>query len=288
MTQDKGTVVISGASTGIGAACAEHLSQRGFTVLAGVRSEADHRRISALNNPHLRPLFLDVTSEESIAEAVEIVSETTGEAGLSALVNNAGIVAAGPIEYVSIDEVRGLFEVNVLGLMATVKAFIPLLRQAQGRVVNIGSISGRSAMPFMSPYASSKFAVEAISDSLRVELRPWNIEVCLLEPGSVSTPLFDKYLASLDAYIEGLPPKAKELYGRCLAGVRTVAVENATKGHTPESIARTVERALTATSPKARYLCGEGPRQMLVLESLPSSMRDWVIDKALRHKGKPT
>src|SRR3954471_14417569 len=173
--QRRGAVVITGASTGIGATCAAHLSSLGFRVFAGVRKPEDAERAREAGH---EPLTIDVTDPESIRSAVEQV----GDAPLSGLVNNAGIAVAGPLEFIPIDEFRRQLDVNVVGQVAVTQAFLPALRRSRGRVVFVGSIAGRSALPFLGAYAASKFAVEAVTDALRVELRPWGIDVAVVEP----------------------------------------------------------------------------------------------------------
>ena len=170
----RGAVVITGASTGIGRACALDLDGRGFRVFAGVRKDEDGERLRS-ERPSIEPLRIDVTDAGEIAAARDRVSEEVGTAGLAGLVNNAGIAVPGPLEHLPIDEFRRQMEVNLVGQVAVTQAFLPLLRTARGRVVNIGSIGGRVALPMLGPYAASKHAMEGISDSLRRELRPWGI-----------------------------------------------------------------------------------------------------------------
>src|SRR5262245_5535409 len=184
-----GKIVITGASSGIGRAM--RLDQLGFHVFAGVRNPADGDALKSKSSERLSPVLLDVTSEDSIARAARSI----GDAPIAGLVNNAGIAVGGPLEMVPIPLWRKQFEVNVIGQVAVTQAFLPLLRVGRGRIVNIGSIAGRSALPFTSPYCSSKFALEGLSDSLRMELRQWGISVSIVEPGSIRTPIWEKSLA---------------------------------------------------------------------------------------------
>jgi NAD(P)-dependent dehydrogenase (short-subunit alcohol dehydrogenase family) len=172
-------VLVTGASTGIGEACALRLAARGIRVFAGVRSESDGASLRQRASDGLTPVLIDVTVPDAIALARGTVADLVGPEGLAGLVNNAGVV----------DEVRKEFDVNVFGAIAVTQAFLPLLRGGRGRIVNMSSISGRIALPFAGPYAASKFALEAISDSWRVELRPWGIRVAIVEPGEVDTPI---------------------------------------------------------------------------------------------------
>ena len=281
----RGAIVLTGAASGLGRVCAFHLRSLGFHIYAGLRTQSGLDAFAQEANEGISPIHLDVTDLRSVEAAAATITSDVGDAGLAGLVNNAGVALAGPIELLSLDQFRRVFDVNVFGLLAVTRALIPLLRQAKGRIVNIGSISGRSAMPFMSPYAASKFALEAISDALRVELRPWEIQVALLEPGSIATPMADKFIEALDEYIADLPPQAHELYGKRLADLRGCAVQSRNTGVAPEKIARIVAHALTARRPKARYLAGSGTRFMLLIEMLPSALRDRIIERYLDKYG---
>jgi NAD(P)-dependent dehydrogenase (short-subunit alcohol dehydrogenase family) len=180
-------VVVTGASTGIGLACARLLAGRGFQVFAGVRKEADAEALRS-EAASLHPVQLDVTDSEGIAEAARTVREAAGP-GLAGLVNSAGVAVTGPLEYLPVDELRTQLEVNLVGQVAVLQAFLPALRLSRGRIVNISSIGGRVALPLAGPYAASKFALEAVSDSLRRELAPWGVRVAVVEPGGVRTPV---------------------------------------------------------------------------------------------------
>ena len=179
-----GTVVVTGASTGIGEAAALHLKELGFEVRAGVRKDEDAERLRAQG---VSPLKLDVTDTSSVAAAAAEVGEE-----VFGLVNNAGVAVSAPVEFVPIDQLRRQLEVNLIGQVAVIQAFLPALRQSHGRIVNISSIGGRIALPLASPYAASKFALEAVSDSLRREVAQFGIEVSLVEPGGVKTPIWKK------------------------------------------------------------------------------------------------
>ncbi len=276
----RGAVLITGASTGLGRAAALRLDSLGFEVFAGVRRPADGEALVA-SAAQIKPVLLDVTRPPQIEEARQKLEDEVQGAGLIGLVNNAGIVVSGPIEFLTTDDFRRQFEVNVFGLLAVTRTLIPLLRRAGGRVVIVGSISGRSAMPFMSPYAASKFALEAIADSMRVELKSSGIGVSLLEPGSIRTPLFNKYLRESERLLESLPEEGRRRYGSYLEKVGRIASRNGARGTPPEKVAETIVHALTAKKPRARYLTGLGPRQMLLLEILPWRVRDWILLRVL-------
>jgi NAD(P)-dependent dehydrogenase (short-subunit alcohol dehydrogenase family) len=274
----KGAVVITGASTGIGEACALYLDQHGFQVFAGVRKSADGEALRAKASANLTPLFIDVTDPAQIAAAVQTVAKAVASAGLGGLINNAGIALGGPLEFLPLSELRRQFEINVIGQVAVTQAFLPLLRQGQGRVVNMSSISGRVALPFFGPYSASKFALEALNDALRLELKPWGIEVICIEPGSVATPIWDKSLNKGDEIADNLPPASEELYGRKLAALRKAVVKTGQRGIPPEKVAAAVHQALTASRPKIRYVVGlDAKLGALIVKLLPDRLRDWLV-----------
>jgi NAD(P)-dependent dehydrogenase (short-subunit alcohol dehydrogenase family) len=277
-----GGIVISGASSGIGRACALHLDKLGFDVFAGVRKEADGERLREEASGRLVPLPLDVTDQASIEAAADKVAGSVGDRGLAGLVNNAGITVSAPLEFVPIDELRKQLEVNVIGQVAVTQAYLSMLRKARGRVVNVSSIGGRVALPFLGPYAASKFAIEGLSDSLRRELRPWGIEVSVIEPGSVATPIWEKGVAAADALIERFPPEAQALYGKAVASMRKAAAEAGNRGLPPEQVARTVEHALTARRPKTRYLVGRDAKMRArIARIVPDRAFDRLIARAM-------
>jgi len=275
-------VVVTGASTGIGAACALQLDGLGFRVFAGIRKPADADALRRRTSDRLTPLSLDVTDAQGVADAARAVSIATGTTGLHGLVNNAGIVVAGALELLPLAEVRRLFEVNVFGQVAVTQAFLPLLRRARGRVVNVGSIAGRMAVPFLGPYAASKFALEALTDSLRVEVRPWGIRVIIVEPGAIKTPLWTKSLAAGEAIVRNLAPEARELYGGAVTAFHKAMTDAERAAIPPEAVARVVLHALTASRPKTRYLIGTDARVQAAATLLPDQLRDYLMVKRLR------
>lgn len=279
---DKKAVLITGASTGIGAACALHLDQLGFWVVAGVRKELDAASLKARSSGRLLPVLLDVTDDTSIKNAQVIVSEQVRSHGLYGLVNNAGIAVAGPLEAVPIPDLRRQLEVNVIGQVAVIQTFLPLIRRAKGRIINMGSIAGRGAMPLMGPYAASKFALEAITDALRLEVQQWGIQVSIIEPGAIATPIWEKsgkWAAELEA---NTTPELRELYREVVTGVRTVVERAAERAIPAEIVARVVEKALTAARPKTRYLVGTDAKlRALMVKLLPDRLSDKVLTWAL-------
>jgi len=274
-------VVVTGASTGIGAACAVWLAQRGWLVWAGVRRSEDGERLRVQGGDGIRPLHLDVTEPGSLEQGAAKVGEALAEGGLAGLVNNAGIAVAGPLEFVGRDQLRKQFEVNVIGLVAATQAFLPLLRQGPGRIVHMGSTSGRLALPFLGPYAASKFAVEALSDAQRVELRPLGIEVINIQPGAVATPIWDKARQSNEAQFAALPPDAQTLYQRPTARLRAQTARAAQRAIPAERVAAVVERALTARRPRTRYPVGGDARLQFLIRRLPDRWRDALIGRML-------
>ncbi len=268
-------VLITGAGSGIGRATARLLCQRGYRVYGGVRREEE---AEALRAEGITPLLLDVTREEDLARAREALQE-----GLYGLVANAGVAVAGPLELVPVAAFREALEVNVLGAFATVKAFLPSLRQSRGRVVLMGSVSGLVALPLMGPYAASKFALEALADALRVELSPFGVRVSLIEPGSVATPIWERSLKRAEAYLEPPPPGTEGVYGRYLEVARRLAERNAQRGLPPERVAEAVLKALESPNPKARYLVAHPARirETLLLRLLSAPWRDRLIARFL-------
>jgi NAD(P)-dependent dehydrogenase (short-subunit alcohol dehydrogenase family) len=275
-------VVITGASTGIGRACALRLERAGWRVFAGVRREEDASSLRSEAGAGLEPLILDVTDETGVRAAAGRVREAVASAGLHGLVNNAGIGVAGPLEFIALEDWRRALEVNVVGQVGVTQAFLPMLRAARGRIVNIGSVGGRSSTPFAGPYAASKFAMEAVTDALRRELRKWGIWVAIVEPGSIATPIWDKAMQDGRAMIEALPPEGRELYGNDLEGVRRAVVKIAARGLPAERVAAAVEHALSANKPRARYLIGrEAKARVLAERILPARAFDAVIARAM-------
>jgi NAD(P)-dependent dehydrogenase (short-subunit alcohol dehydrogenase family) len=266
------TVVVTGASSGIGHACALRLARGGWRVLGGIRRSED---AAALEVHGVTPVELDVTRAEQVAAAAEAAGPD-----VHGLVDNAGIAVASPVELVPLDELRHQLEVNVVGQVASIQALLPALRRTRGRVVLMGSIAGRSALPFLAPYAASKHALEALADSLRVELRPWGISVSIVQPGSIATPIWTKGAARADELRARFPSEAAELYAKRVARFRQVALARG-PGADPDDVARAVEHALTARRPKARYRVGRDAHLRAWIERLPTPVRDRLLAKAL-------
>ena len=283
-------VLVTGASKGIGEACTLRLANDGFRVYAGVRRDADGLALIRQCGDAVKPVQLDVTDATDIAEAAARIGDETGERGLQALVNNAGVAVAGPLEFLPIDELRRQLEVNVTGQIAVTQAFLPLLRSARastkgdhraGRIVFMSSVAGRSALPFMGAYAASKFALEAAADALRIELRPFGLTVSLVEPGVIDTPIWKTSNDIAAANLDRMPPQLDEYYGHIVNALRSRI--DGLKGLPPERVAETVAHALTSRRPRIRYVVGRDARTRIAVHGLlPDRVRDWIIASVMR------
>jgi NAD(P)-dependent dehydrogenase (short-subunit alcohol dehydrogenase family) len=270
------SALITGASTGIGQATALRLCAAGWTVFAGVREvAAGERLVEEARAGQMIPVALDVTDAQLIAQAAERVGQVPD--GLDALVNNAGIGVGGPLELIAPEDLRRQLDVNVLGQIAVTQAMLPALRRAHGRIVFLSSIGGRVAMAFTAPYAASKHAIEAIGDALRVELRTSGVQVALVEPGPVATPIWDKARAEGEQLT--VPANLQREYGHIPAAMNKALKDTAERGVPPEQVARTIERALTARRMKARYLVGRDAKAMVFVRRL---LPDLVFDRVAR------
>ncbi len=275
-------IVITGASTGIGEACALELDRRGFRVFAGVRSEAAGAALRAKASPWLTPIQLDVTEAASIAAAAELVGKAVRETGLTGLVNNAGIAVPGPLEAVPIDALRRQFEVNVIGVVAVTQAFLPLIRKARGRLVNISSVNGSLSMPYMGAYSASKFALEAISDALRTELCPWKIHVALVEPGPIDTPIWNKSMTLADQLVAQADPQVLSFYEKEITGLRRTVDGIVGKASPVDRVVQAVVHALTAERPKIRYFLGFPIRFLFKgFHMAPDRLRDRIARRLM-------
>jgi NAD(P)-dependent dehydrogenase (short-subunit alcohol dehydrogenase family) len=267
-----GAVVITGASSGIGAAIARDLVGRGYMVFGTVRRGEDE---PPLERAGITPLQLDVTEPASVARARDAVVRRLAGRPLAGLVNNAGIPAAGPVELVPLDALRHVLEVNVIGAVAVTQAFLPLLRAAHGRVVNVGSIASRMPLPFMGPYAASKAALDAISQSLRRELLPHGVAVVVVQPGSYQSRIWEK--------VEAMDPSPyrESVYAGALLRFRDLALASGRAAPPPDRVAGAVRRALTMRHPPARMLVVESRLGQYIGELLPERWLDRLIARQL-------
>jgi NAD(P)-dependent dehydrogenase (short-subunit alcohol dehydrogenase family) len=280
------SVLITGTSTGIGRATALHLDALGFRVFAGVRRESDGDSLRAEASPRLEPLCLDVTDGACIEAAAKQLEAALGGNGLQGLVSNAGIAVPGAQEFLDLELLRRQFEVNVVGAVAVTQACLPLLRRGSGRIVAISSQSGFVATPFVGAYAASKHALEALMDSLRMELRPWRIQVSIVEPGNVATPIWEKGRRQGEALRGSLPPRALELYGAVLARLDAVVDASEARAVPPLAVARAVAHALSARRPRTRYRVGLDARATWWLRKLLPAR--WMDPLLLRLLGLPS
>jgi NAD(P)-dependent dehydrogenase (short-subunit alcohol dehydrogenase family) len=272
------TFLVTGASSGIGETTTRVLVGRGHRVFAGVRRPEDAARLTRELGERCVPVLLDTTEATAIVKAAATIA-AAGD--LDGVVNNAGIAVSGPLEFLPLDELRKQFEVNVIGVVAVTQAMLPLLRRTHGRVVIVGSVGGRTALPFVSPYNASKHAIDAIAAGLRMELVPAGVDVSLIEPGAVRTPIWERSDRSAAALLEKLPPRAIELYGTTLERMRKFAEATGKRGIAPEIVANAIVHALEDPHPKTRYTVGRDARIQLALRGLPDRVRERLIRKML-------
>jgi NAD(P)-dependent dehydrogenase (short-subunit alcohol dehydrogenase family) len=272
-----GTVLVTGASSGIGEASALHLKELGFDAVAAVRKDEDAERLAGQG---LRTVRLDVTDADSIAAA----RAELGEGPLAGLVNNAGIAVAAPLEYLPLDQFRHQLEVNLVGQLAVIQRFLPALRAGRGRIVNVASIGGRVALPLVGAYNASKFALEGMSDALRRELLPQGVDVIVIEPGGVKTPIWGKGDQLATELAADMPPEGERLYGSLVAAIRRQTTRIATEtGIEPREVAEVIGHALTAKRPRARYLVGRDAKMRAPAAAvLPARVMDRLVARALR------
>ncbi len=272
-----GSIVITGASSGIGEACALHFHRKGYRVFAGVRRAEDGEALRQKTSERLTPLLMDVTDAQSLREAARSIDRKE----ISGLVNNAGIAVPGPLELIPLERLREQLEVNVVGQVAATQAFLPLLRNGRGRIVNIGSIGGRSVVPMNGPYSASKFALEAITDALRMELAEWGISVSIIEPGAVKTAIWEKSLSEADRIMRDLPAEGLDLYRHLIARIKKLAEGQARSGSLPEEVVKAVDHAMTSAKPKTRYVIGREAKIRVLMNHLPDRKRDQIILKRI-------
>ncbi|HST69749.1 MAG TPA: SDR family NAD(P)-dependent oxidoreductase [Solirubrobacterales bacterium] len=274
------SVLVTGASTGIGRAAALRLDRSGWKVFAGVRKAEDAESLQASASPRLTPVFLDVTDPEQVAAAAELV-ERESEEGLGGLVNNAGVAIPGPLETIPLEDFRHQLEVNLIAYVAVAQALLPQVRRAEGRVVFVSSIGGRIAFPFAGAYHVSKFGTEAMGDVFRQELRPWNLKVSIIEPGSIDTPIWERGQRKGDE-IEAKSPQTKLLYGNAIEKFRKLIEDTAERGIPPEKVARAISHALESKRPKSRYLVGlDAKLQARIMPLVPTSVFDRIVARQL-------
>jgi len=277
------TIVITGTSTGIGKACALHLDKMGFKVYAGVRKQVDGDNLKMEASDKLTPIILDVTDEKSISDAVTLIENETG-GQVFGLINNAGIGRSGVLEVTPVAEIRKVMDVNVIGLMAMTKVMIPILRKNKGRIINVGSTASFLASPGASAYAASKFAVRAITDSLRLELKPFGMSVVLVAPGAVESEIWEKGKAYKSDLRNNVKPEIAQLYIRLIKFGENLI--NDLKKIPADEVAKSVAHALTSAKPKRYYLVGADAKGGAKASSLPKGLLDWIFMKRIQKLGK--
>ncbi|WP_434042915.1 MULTISPECIES: SDR family NAD(P)-dependent oxidoreductase [Sorangium] len=272
-------VIITGASTGIGAATARELARRGFHVLAGVRRDRD---VDAIRGPGIEPLILDITNPDHIlALATRVHGDPQGRA-VRALVNNAAMAVNAPVEVFAIDEWRRLFEVNLFGHIAVTQTLLPALMRSKGRVVNISSVGGKVAMATYGPYAGTKFALEAVSDSLRREIAPLGVQVVVVEPGAVRTEMPGRAIASAHEVASTMTPEQSQRYGGLVQAIIAQTAYHTKSGLPADAAAKVIAKAVTARKPRTRYTVGREAALLTLVRILPDRILDLLFAAALR------
>ncbi|MDP9228087.1 MAG: SDR family oxidoreductase [Actinomycetota bacterium] len=275
----EGAVVVTGASSGIGRATALHLDRQGYTVFAGVRKLKDAQSLEREGSERMTPITLDVTKQGSIDAAKRKVQRAVGKAGLAGLVNNAGVATPGPVEHLPVEDFQAVIDVNLTGQYRVTQAFLPLVRRGEGTIVFVTSIGGRVATPFMSPYHASKFGVEGLADSLRREIKPWKMDVVVVEPGSIATQIWGRGGDAADRAEEKMGREARRLYGKQMDAMRAVLRRTADRGIDPDAVAKVISRAISSGRPKTRYLVGTDAKLMRRVSSL---VGDRNFDRIMR------
>ena len=279
-TSKSRSVVVTGASSGIGKASVIRLSTNGWRVFAAVRRQQDADALRSEIGDCIETVLMDVADDGSIRTAVEEVTLRLGKEGLYGLFNNAGIGDVAPIEFTPVDSIRKIYEVNLFGQISVIQAFLPLLRKARGRIVNTGSVGDHLSPPFAGALASSKAAFASLSSSLRLELRSQGIHVILVEPGSVNTPAVGKTLGAVEQQITSLPPEGVRLYAGSIRRMAAAFTKNEQAGSSPDVVAKVVEQAFNDRNPKTRYPAAKDAFLLIALSKLlPEKLLDLAILK---------
>jgi NAD(P)-dependent dehydrogenase (short-subunit alcohol dehydrogenase family) len=272
-------IIVTGASTGIGAATAKELARRGFHVLAGVRREADAEALNAAGLAGLEPHILDITVESDVAAIAARVAGDPAHRPLRALINNAGIAVNAPVESLPLPQWRRQFEVNLFGHIAMTQALLPALLLSSGTVVNVSSVGGKVVLPTYGAYAGSKFALEAVSDALRREVSDLGIKVVVIEPGAVKTEMAERGIATADGLLSQMTAPQLARYGDLAAAVTAQARSFGKDGVSAEHAANVIAKAATASRPRTRYTIG---RDAAILLRVSRMVSDRVLDRIVR------
>ncbi len=277
----KGAIVITGASTGMGEYCALGLAQRGYRVFAGVRKAADGEDLRKRASGQLEPLIIDVVNEAQVHEAAKTVERALGGEPLLALWNNAGITVNGPLEFMPLNDLRRQLEVNVVGQVAATQAFLPMIRKSKGRILITGSIGGFFTTPMLIPYCMSKYAMEAMADGLRRELRPFDVQVVLLEPGGIKSKIWEKGISESEIFLKNAPPQMMEVYGWLIKALQRVAPQMEKGSKSPQEVLDCVIHALESPRPKTRYRMGANSTAQKIISKLPDRVQDALVGKMM-------
>jgi NAD(P)-dependent dehydrogenase (short-subunit alcohol dehydrogenase family) len=251
------------------------MERAGWQVFATVRKEADREKLLSQENRNIRPVMMDVQDSSSVSVAAEEIKSQLNGHALNGLVNVAGIGMVRPLEYASLQDMRTIFDVNVFGQLAVTQALAGSLRKSRGRIVNITSIGVNLAIPFGGLLNASKSAFAMLSDTMRLELRPFGVRVCAVEPGAIATPAVDKTLGDIEKVIEALPPDARAQYGSMLRRFARQAYSQEKRGSSPDVVADAVHHALTASRPRIRYRVGKHAK---LLATLPKLLPEALLD----------
>lgn len=284
---NKGAVLITGASSGIGKATALYLSGKGYHVFAGVRRKEQSESLTKETSGRVQPVILDVTLKDQLSVVVDLISSYIdfSRTGLVGVINNAGISIAGPLESIPLQKVRDQFEVTVFGHLSVIQATLPLLRKETGRVINVGTGGCHLAPPFLGPYVAAKIAMEALNDVLRRELHTWGIRVINIVPGAVETPIWEKGMSNARQDFEKYPDKAKDLYQKTFGKGLDLMSKFREKGIPPDIVARTILKALESKRPRLHYHVGTGSfAAFLIPKLIPQRVGDLLVAKALGTK----
>lgn len=276
------TIYITGASTGIGRATAVAMAEAGWRVFAGVRNEKAADALRA-EHPSILPVHVDITNQSSIDAVAKVLQKETRDHGLDVLFNNAGVPASGPAEFISVQQFREVFEVNLFGHIAVTQSVLPLIRQARGRILFTSSMAGKFAPPFMSPYSSSKHAIEGLADAWRHELRPLGVDVVLIEPGGIATPIWEK---GLDPELQDFGPDAEAVYGKGMAWALEQGQTAAKMSIPVDKAAAVIRKAIEAKRPKIRYVIGMDAHVATRINRFAPGVLDGAVSAVMKRDAK--
>lgn len=284
-TNNRGAIIITGASTGIGKFCALYLDQLGFKVFAGVRQESDGAKLVEESSHRIIPVIIDITKMETIYNASKKIDALVGEAGIVGLINNAGIVITGPLELLPINLLRKQLDVNIIGHLAVIQQFLPLIKKARGRIINISSVSGKVTFPYLGAYCASKHAMESLTDALRMELSRFGIYVSLIEPGNIKTPIWEKAIKDIDEFLANISSEAIGFYNPDIKGMQKITLKMKDTGISPQYVCNIIRKALLSKKPRTRYIVRFNTHILIFLNRLlPDKFWDKLVLFLIRLK----